>query len=107
MAASLSRYGRSFATRERGRRLAEEVLVFERKPRVTVDFTNAITAPSFLQGFLGRLGEAAEHITLTGVDERLLPMAERVVKASGLDHKVTVEVPAATAGTRRGAAAPR
>ena len=99
MAASLSRYGRSFATRERGRRLAEEVLVFERKPRVTVDLTNAITAPSFLQGFLGRLGEAAEHITLTGVDERLLPMAERVVKASGLDHKVTVEVPAATAGT--------
>ena len=120
----------SFATRERGRRLAEEVLVFERAQHVTVDFTDAITAPSFLQGFLARSHGARQRplpagrgarlrrgvrerpfplytggslrgsLVMAGVDEQLLPLAERVAKASGIDHKVTVEgVPAATAGT--------
>lgn len=91
MAASLSRYGRSFATRERGRRLAEEVLVFEREPHVTVDLTDVTTAPSFLQGFLGRLDEEAEHITLTGVNDQLAPMIERLARHIGLAGKVTVE----------------
>ena len=91
MAAPLSPYGRSFATRERGKRLAEEVLVFERGPHVTVDFTDVITAPSFLQGFLGRLDEDAEHITLIGVNDQIAPMIKRLVRLIELRDKVTVE----------------
>ena len=91
MAAPLSPYGRSFATRERGKRLAEEVLVFERGPHVTVDFTGVITAPSFLQGFLGRLDEDVEHITLIGVNEQIAPMIKRLVRLIELRDKVTVE----------------
>lgn len=91
MAASLRRYGRSFATRERGRRLAEEVLIFEREPHVTVDLTDVTTAPSFLQGFLGRLDGDTEHITLIGVNEQIAPMIERLARRIGLADKVTVE----------------
>ncbi len=91
MAASLSRYGRSFATRERGRALAEEVLISEREANVTIDLTGVVTAPSFLQGFLGRLAEEADHITLTGASEHLLPMTERITRHIGLADKVTID----------------
>ncbi len=91
MAVSLSIYGRSFATRERGRALAEEVLLSAREEKVTVDLTDVVIAPSFLQGFLRRLAEDAEHITLTGAHEQLVPMLERVTSFVGLADKVTIE----------------
>ena len=91
MAASLSHYGRSFATRERGRALADEVLISEREAHVTVDLMGVVAAPSFLQGFLGRLAEERDHITLTGASEQLVPMTERITRHIGLADKVTVE----------------
>ncbi len=80
MAVLMSRYDRSFSTRERGKRLAEEVLIFEREPNVVVDLSDVTTAPSFLQGLLPRLLEDAEHVTLTGVDESLYSMVERITR---------------------------
>ena len=95
MTASLSHYGRTFATRERGRALAEEVLLSERAysrdATVTIDLTDTVTAPSFLQGFLRRLAQDTAHITLTGAHEKLVPMIGRITNHIGLADKVDIE----------------
>lgn len=81
-------FGRSFATREKAKRIAKEV---PERGSLVIDFGDVVVlSPSFADEFIGRIAAASQDVTLEHLAPELEELMARTVERRGLSTQVRI-----------------